>query len=394
MGLQPGDNEPRVSSHVPVTSGRYYRPELDALRFFAFLCVFCFHLMDYVHTDPVQDRWLFRLGTIGAFGVPVFFLLSAYLLTELLFREEERTGRIHILSFYMRRILRIWPLYFLVFFGLALLNRFVPGTGTDDPLAWLAFTFFAGNWYISYHGWIAGAVDPLWSISVEEQFYLAIPVVAAFGGRRAVLGMSYVLLAVAYGMVLYYGSHPVAGDNNAWTNSFIQFQFFCAGILIAFMLGGRSIALLMVARIGGFALGVACWLTATAYFKVQSWEPHATPLGAVAGWLLVLVGTLLFFLCALGTPRRFVPGWLSYLGKISYGLYLVHSLVFFAVFERAMPYIDRIFPGLGELPVIRDGTGAVAVLAISIGLAHLSYRYFEAYFLRLKRRFTFVVARD
>ena len=72
----------------------------------------------------------------------------------------------------------------------------------------------------------------------------------------------------------------------------------------------------------------------------------------------------------------------------------MHSLVFFAVFERAMPYIDRIFPGLSGLPVIRDGAGSIAVLAISIGLAHLSYRYFEAYFLRLKRRFAFVAARD
>ncbi len=394
MRKEEGDTDTLLSSHVPITGIRYYRPELDALRFFAFLCVFCFHLMDYVRTDPVQDRWLFRLGTIGAFGVPVFFLLSAYLLCELLFREEDRTGRIHILAFYMRRILRIWPLYFLVFFGLALLNRFVPGTGTDDPLAWLAFTFFAGNWYISYHGWIAGAVDPLWSISVEEQFYLAIPVVAAFGGRRTVQGMSYILLAVAYVMVLYYGLHPVAGDNNAWTNSFIQFQFFCAGILIAFMLRGRLIVLSMAARIGGFALGVACWLTATVHFKVQSWEPHATSVGAIAGWLLVLAGTVLFFLSALGTPRRFVPGWLSYLGKISYGLYLVHSLVFFAVFERAMPYIGRAFPGSSRMPVIRDGAGTVAVLAISIGLAHLSYRYFEAYFLRLKRRFTFVAARN
>ena len=59
-----------------------------------------------------------------------------------------------------------------------------------------------------------------------------------------------------------------------------------------------------------------------------------------------------------------------------------------------MPHIDRIFPVLSQLPVIRDGVGTVAVLAISIGLAHLSYRYFEAYFLRLKRRFAFVAARD
>jgi peptidoglycan/LPS O-acetylase OafA/YrhL len=97
----------------------YYRPELDALRFFAFMCVFSFHRMDYVPTDPVHDPWLFRIGNVGPFGVPVFFLLSAFLITELLLRERERTGRIHIKAFYIRRILRIWPLYFVAFFGLA-----------------------------------------------------------------------------------------------------------------------------------------------------------------------------------------------------------------------------------------------------------------------------------
>ena len=158
---------------------RYYRPELDALRFFAFLAVFAFHRMDYVPTDPVRDRWVYRVGTVGAFGVPVFFLLSAFLITELLLRERTGTGAIHVRSFYLRRILRIWPLYFAVFFGLALLNHFVPGTGTDNPWAWLAFTCFSGNWYITARGWIAGSVDPLWSISVEEQFYLLVPVLAA-----------------------------------------------------------------------------------------------------------------------------------------------------------------------------------------------------------------------
>src|SRR5580698_2798454 len=203
----------------------YYRPELDALRFFAFLCVFSFHRMDYVPTDPIHDPWLFRIGNIGPFGVPVFFLLSAFLITELLLRERERTGRIHIKAFYMRRILRIWPLYFMMFFGLALLNRFIAGVGTEDPLAWLAFTLFAGNWYILHHGWIAGSVDPLWSISVEEQFYIVIPLLAAFAGRRALHIASYLLLGIAYVTVLWYALHPVSGDNGEWTNSFLQFQF-------------------------------------------------------------------------------------------------------------------------------------------------------------------------
>lgn len=372
----------------------YYRPELDALRFFAFLCVFSFHRMDYVPTDPKLHPWLYRIGNVGPFGVPVFFLLSAFLITELLLRERERTGKIHVKAFYIRRILRIWPLYFVAFFGLALLNHFVPGVGTGDPFAWLAFTFFAGNWYILHHGWIAGAVDPLWSISVEEQFYIAIPLLAAFAGRRAVAVVSWVLLAIAYVTVLLYALHPTTGDNGEWTNSFVQFQFFSAGTLIALLLRGRLIRLPVWLRGLGFVLGFACWFTALLRFKVQSWEPHPTTIGAIAGWFLVMAGAVIFFLCTLGMPSQMVPRWLAYLGRISYGLYVVHSLVFFLTFERAIPYLRRVFPRFAVPPVARDYFWTLVVLALSIALASLSYHYFERPFLRLKKRFTFVPARE
>ena len=378
----------------PRTASVYYRPELDALRFFAFLCVFSFHRMDYVPTDPLRDRCLYLVGNVGPFGVPVFFLLSAFLITELLLRERDTTGRIHIQAFYVRRILRIWPLYFAAFFGLALLNHFVPGVGAADPVAWLAFTFFAGNWYIVKHGWIAGSVDPLWSISVEEQFYIAIPLLAAWFGRRAVALVSGILMAVAYGTVLYYGMHTTRGDNGEWTNSLLQFQFFAAGTLLAVVLRGRVVEVPLWMRGAGFLLGFACWFTALIHYEVKSWEPHPTPAGAVLGWGLVLAGSVLFFLAALGTPARFVPGWLSYLGRISYGLYVVHSLVFFLIFEKALPVMRHSFPAMALPVALRDWFWTVVVLAASIGLAAASYRWFERPFLRLKSRFTFVRSRE
>jgi peptidoglycan/LPS O-acetylase OafA/YrhL len=383
-----------ASTTSDLGSNSYYRPELDALRFFAFLCVFSFHRIDYVPTDPVRNPWLFRVGNVGPFGVPVFFLLSAFLITELLLRERQRTGKIHIQAFYVRRILRIWPLYFVVFFGLTLLNYFIPGVGTTDPLAWLAFTFFAGNWYILHHGWIAGSVDPLWSISVEEQFYIVIPVLAAFAGRRAVAIVSYLLLALSYVIVLLYGLHPTSGDNGEWTNSFVQFQFFCAGTLIALLLRGRLVRLQVPMRIVGFLLGFICWFTALLRFKVQSWEPHPTTVGALLGWFLVLSGAVIFFLSTLGTPSRFIPRWLSYLGRISYGLYLVHSLIFFLTFEKVVPYLRRRFPNFALPSAIRDHFWTLVVLVLSIAIASLSFHYFERRFLRLKRRFTFIAARE
>jgi peptidoglycan/LPS O-acetylase OafA/YrhL len=392
----------RVSTQKPKWNGReaekrdsrrYYRPELDGLRFAAFVCVFCFHRMDYVATEVSRNPLLFHFSTAGAFGVPVFFLLSAFLITELLLREREETGKIHVKAFYLRRILRIWPLYFAAFFGLALLNRWLPGVGPVTHASSLAFTFFVGNWYILRHGWIAGPVDPLWSISIEEQFYVAIPLIAAFGGRKALQAASYVLLALSYVVVLRYALHPVTGDNGEWTDSFLQFQFFCAGTLIALFLRGRLPGLRWYARLLGIVLGLACWFVALLRFGVKSWDSHPTPAGAIAGWGLVLAGSILLVLCTLGMSEDWIPKWLAYLGRISYGLYIFHSLILHLVFVTGGPWLSKVVRVLHLPESLRASVGTTVAIGVTIAIAHLSYQYFERSFLRLKSRFTFVNAR-
>ncbi|MCU1223032.1 MAG: hypothetical protein JWQ42_1125 [Edaphobacter sp.] len=86
--------------------------------------------------------------------------------------------------------------------------------------------------------------------------------------------------------MLLYAFDPTSGDNGEWTNSFVQFQFFCAGTLIALLLRGRLVRLPVPMRVVGSLLGFGCWFTALLCFKVQSWEPHPTPVGAVLGWFL------------------------------------------------------------------------------------------------------------
>ena len=377
-----------------MTIKRYYRPELDVLRFIAFMIVFIVHRMDFIPIDPAQHYWLYNICLLGDFGVPVFFLLSAFLITELLFRESDETGKIQVKSFYIRRILRIWPLYFLVFFGLVLLERFLPYVSAKNPLSWLAFSFFAGNWWICLHGWIpAYPVDPLWSISVEEQFYIAIPLIALFGRRLGVKTVSLLLIAVSYGLVVLYAMHPANGFSSQWTNSFVQFQFFAAGTLLSIYLKGRVPQWHPALRLIGVLSGLGFWLVASIAFGVQADTPHSTVLQAPIGWALVLAGTTLIFLSLLGFPSKYLPKPILYLGRISYGLYLFHELVYFLIFSTGGVWLTRLTHAL-HLAGWRNGVGTAFAFCLTVLVAHTSYQLYEKPFLRLKKRFTIVPSRD
>lgn len=368
---------------------RFYRPELDALRFFAFLLTFFWHRMAHTGTDPTNDMWAWRLGTVGAFGLPVFFLLSAFLITELLLRERDMRGTVDVRAFYIRRILRIWPLYFATLIFLVVLDFFLPGVGTRDLLAWIAFSLFAGNWYVTINGWIAAPIDPLWSISVEEQFYLIAPVVIAMGGRKYLMILGGLMLTGSYLTIGMYAWDRPSGDQGEWTNSFFQFQFFAAGIFLAVLLRGRLPNFPVVVRICFLFSGFVSWLIAVSVFEVRSWDPQPSFLGAFIGWLLVLCGTVMLFISSLGIDGSIIPKWMRYLGRISFGLYLVHSLLLVLIFDKAMLFLE-LRTEHGVVNAIATGLA----LFLSVLFAHLSFRYFERPIIAYKTKFTYVRARE
>ena len=371
---------------------RYYRPELDVLRFIAFMFVFFTHRNDLSPVDPLKHPWLYNLSLIGVYGVPIFFMLSAFLITELLQREQERTGTIHVRSFYVRRILRIWPLYFLVFYGLVLLNHYVPHVGADSPEKWAAFSLFAGNWYITLKGWIEYPVNPMWSLSVEEQFYIVVPFLAMLG-RRALIAFNIAIIAISYGVIVYYAQHITPGFSGQWTNSFVQFQFFAAGMLMALFLRGRVPNLPAAVRIAGVVLAVTLWLVAFTAFGIKADDPRSTVLQSLAGWPLVLGGAALMLLSLLGTPQRFLPSAFIYLGRISYGLYMIHAFFFYMVFVVWRPWFTAMAESVG-LAMWRDVIAAVIAFGLTVSLASISYFLVERPFLHLKRRFSFIPSRD
>jgi peptidoglycan/LPS O-acetylase OafA/YrhL len=379
-------------------SERYYRPELDVLRFFAFLSVFLFHGLPSVVVAN-HTGWSRRAATIaadfksaGRFGVCLFLVLSSFLITELLMRERRNTGTVHVKAFYVRRILRIWPLYFFFLFSGTFLGRFVSGWEVEVPRL-LAFVFLLGNWYNGAFGATSNPIAPLWSISIEEQFYLTWPWLAKVGGRATILIVSLILLPISWFTIGLLAHSPRSASQAIWFSSLAQFQFFALGALTALLLEGRVLHWKMTTRLVIIASAAALWIFAEGAFHLRDPRASSGAFSNVAGYQLVGLGCILFLVAFLGLPHRFAPRPLIFLGKISYGLYVFHRLCQ-DIAQHILPQWTRSATWTGRLQVAFHGS-AVLVLALlfTVILAALSYRFLEQPFLRLKERFTFVRSR-
>ena len=361
---------------------RFYRPELDCLRFFAFLAVFFYHTFaheaDYYSARHIPfGAFLASAARAGSFGVDLFFLLSAYLITELLFREKEEFGTVHLKSFYVRRMLRIWPLYFLA----VLIGAVLPLVDPNQkfPLRYIvAFLLLSGNWMTSLVGFPQSVMNPLWSVSFEEQFYLIWPTLIARARRAStVLLASGLLLVVAEigRLVLLKYARQRHSDVEIFTNTIARLDPLALGIATAVILRKKQVELRWFLRWSCAILGASVWLLAGHYF-------HLTVAFMLIGYPAMALGSWLIFMSVFGLGVA--PGWLRYLGKISYGLYVFHMLALYLVSKLIGGYAGN----LGKFMIYW-----CLGLALTLVMAALSYRFFESPFLRLKERFAFVRSR-
>jgi peptidoglycan/LPS O-acetylase OafA/YrhL len=366
---------------------RFYEPELDVLRFCAFLAVFLFHLLpsDYASLLPrfgkLVPGLLAAAHNAMSFGVCVFFLLSSYLITKLLILEHERTGSVHIRNFYIRRILRIWPLYLVFLISMWILGKahvFFP----IETGRLIAFLFFAGNIYSGIWGFTWNPILPLWTISIEEQFYLIWPLLAR-GGRRTLASLAVVILAFSIASTLLLRSRSGQIEHVLWTSSLVQFQFFAFGALLALRFHEEVPRYSLVGRFGLAIAGVALLMVAGGPLHIRSEGQPVSRLLLSLGYEIMAAGTVAIFLAFLGAAngKLSVPRSLTYLGKISFGLYIFHDLSI---------QVCGFFARRYNLP---PGFRALTAALLTLVLAMLSYRYFERPFLTLKNRFTLVPTR-
>jgi peptidoglycan/LPS O-acetylase OafA/YrhL len=367
-------------------SSRFYHPELDALRFFAFFMVFVHHAIPHqpefwtkLGVPAPVAQGLAAIGATGAFGVSLFFVLSAYLITELLLREKEVIGTLDVKSFYVRRILRIWPLYFFFLALATAMQWFVAG----QHIGWragLAFSALAGNWYIVFIGFPSSVIFPLWSVSIEEQFYLTWPLIVRRVTQTGMAAFAVGLLAIATAARFYLGAQH-RFESEIWCNTLVQLDPIAAGILIAVLLKGIVPQISRQVRSAMIVGGIASLVIAANYFGIKN-DPITTAC-IVLGYPTVAIGGVLLLLGVLregAAPAK----WLVYLGRISYGLYVFHVL--------GLLISDYVVPDQ-TANLARYALRISVAFAFTMAMAAISYRWLETPFLNLKQRFTHVLSR-
>ncbi len=333
---------------------------------------------DYFSGVAGQNAWRLRLaiGETGAMGLCLFFTLSAYLITTLLVRERETNGLVSVRRFYIRRVLRIWPLYFsgvAIGIGIALiLNR------ANDAMAFVWYLLFAGNFYCGAFGWLHNPMTALWSISIEEQFYLVWPWAMRWFSRRGLMVCALLLIAAANIALFSMGRRHVETESKVWTNTLVQFEMFATGILLALVrkhVWRNSFIGLMLVLAGPILWFVACFV-----FHAKQPAGAGTAISGaalMAAYALIALGcgSVLQGFCIIGPAR--IPAWLAGLGKVSYGLYVYHVL--------SIDFAYALFASFrGPLYTM---VSAFLAFLLTVAAAIVSYQYLEAPFLRLKRRF-------
>lgn len=340
---------------------------LDALRAISIILVIIGHaVMEY-------DARIARLR-LGITGVTLFFLISGFLITTLLLREQDRFGKIHLKNFYVRRCLRIFPVYYLVVFLYLGLSFVLPGNPPYAPeflhhlKYFLTYTY---NYLIDY-GQTNRLFQISWSLCAEEQFYVVWPVLVYlfFPYRKklfALAGLLSLALMAKYGIfakiglpkiiTVVFGNMPIA---------------ILLGVSLALVLHQERSYTILARFWRPFIPGVLLLV-----FLIASFAKTGTEL------IPMCVGFALLASCVMSEnhvlTQPFQAKILTWTGKISYGIYLYHMFVYFLL-KWAFDAIWVRMPMLMILPLY----------AISFAIAWVSFHYYENYFLRLKNRFKMV----
>ena len=368
---------------------KIFFPNLDGLRFFSFFIVFLTHALSTDNPEIMRLSWYrlikLRMFSDGELGVSFFFVLSGFLISYLLIKEKELTNKIDVRSFYIRRILRIWPLYyFVVLFGFLIFPVLKAHFGqvpheTSDPLLCLTFL---NNFDRIYNGDAdASVITIMWSVAIEEQFYLIWPVLFFLIPSK---NYRYVFIAIMMISTLFrvFYIHKTKID------------YHTLGVISDMAIGGLGAYLILrndnffiaIKQLSKNALYIL-YLSVIALIVFKQ-EIFATATMQVLKRLIMAGIFIMVILEQNFTEKSLfkVGNWkiISWLGKYTYGLYCLHGIAVLATITILKKYslLNESWQiWLLQLPI---------ALLLSILISWISYTYFESWFLRLKSKFAYI----
>jgi len=369
---------------------KVYFENLNTIRFIAASLVIIHHIEQFKGVFNFPNYWDNKvILVIGKLGVILFFVLSGFLISFLLFKEHEVTNTISVKKFYIRRILRIWPLYFLIilssFFIFPFLDFFcLPGFGKEviwDNLFFklLLFTTFLPNLVLHIYGMIPYA-SQTWSIGAEEQFYLIWPVLNKKIKSKWLLMFAVIFVYLFIKRYIYYLPHTTYFDifRGFWKSTPIDCMAI-GGIFALIVYDDKPIVnrlrKILFSKIIQWVILLATIYLISIGYKVESFQYE---------FYSLLFGILIInFACNKDRIFSMENKVFNYLGKISYGLYMFHPIV--VVFSIKLCEILNFKSNYFLYPM---------VFILIIILASLSYEFFEKIFINKKIKYSDIISGD
>ncbi len=388
--------KPQTTPLKNTTHTGVFFPNLNGLRFIAAGLVIIQHLEILKGEFGMKNisTSLF-IATIGDLGVTLFFVLSGFLITYLLLVEKEKYGQVSLSKFYTRRVLRIWPLYYLIvvlsFFVLPRFDFFyIPGlseTLADHYSAKLVlYLLILPNVASAAFATVPYAGQG-WSIGVEEQFYLIWPLLIKNTQRyvEVLLVIVVFLVLLSNGLVsdaMVTLGHSLHWENPNWYETArVTHQFFKDLQIGCMAIGGLGAYLLFFQK--------SEVLKIVFDKRTQIFTYIILSIMFFRGLMVSREFYGLFFIIVIlnlaANPTRLfslehpIP---SYLGKISYGLYMYHNIAIIIAIQTVRHLFASTNTWLASLVTVP------LTFAVTIGLASLSYHTLETYFMNMKKRFT------
>jgi peptidoglycan/LPS O-acetylase OafA/YrhL len=385
---------------------KVYFKNLDGIRFIAAFLVLLHH--SFYFKKNYSDSFSFVNNCFehtGRLGVNLFFILSGFLISYLLLIEKDSTGTISYKSFYIRRILRIWPLYLgygliLTFFSPYVAEKLGLGNDTDLPMMLLNLVFllfFSVNFQLAFVGSNRGMFEISWSVCIEEQFYLVWPLlINAF--RKKISNLILLMFAVSilarivivYWLPVFFPQWPP--EKLLLINYVLIFDkldLFGGGLLAALLFYQKEKYARLLAAL--FRPWVQIMMTALAVFYTLSVLKPTSTLFLLFGDHYVcdiLYGYVLLAAVAENSIYHLEYPLLKTLGKISFGIYLFHT----AICQFVLIFFKK-FVGHPGSHVIYDLLYPLGSLIATCVVAYISYTYYESWFLRRKKKFELVKTR-